>query len=313
MDEAAEPELAPAEEEPAATPSAGLPDWIKAIAGPEPEAPAPGALEEPQAEELPDWLKTVAPSEPEPIPAPPRAEAPTPPAAPPPSSESAEPAESGDDRLARLAGRLAAGRRAKDQEIAQRLEKQRADREAAHREIAQRMEERRSRQVPGTGPLRPGTGMLKSKTGPLAPAEEAETAKQPAPPTPARAVKPASEKPAAEKPAVRTEPAPVPVASHLARARRARGKSPFAGQAHADVLAHGRQRLAEGDLEGAAAALNHLVQGGRKLPEIITELEAATSSNPGATVLYRTLGDAYMRANQLQRALDAYRQALAQM
>ena len=202
-------------------------------------------------------------------------------------------AEGGREKLSRLAEKLAAGRRAKDLEVAERLERQRAEREAAQREVAQKMEERRSRQ-PGTGPLRPGTGPLKPKTGPLPSPEPA--AAEPAAPPPARPAPPA-----------------IRVPSRLTRSRKGRGKSPYAGQPPADLLGQARERAAAGDAAGAADIFGYLIHHGHALPEVIAELESATLNQPNAAPLFQALGDAYMKGNQLQRALDAYRQALAQL
>jgi hypothetical protein len=179
------------------------------------------------------------------------------------------------------------------------------------------MEERRSRQSSGTGPLKPGTGPLKPGTGPLRPGTgpltpetgalkpEGEAAK------PETGPLPPSGRSAPEQPAPRPAPARVP--ARLTRTRKSRGKSPYTGSEHSAVLGLSRQRLAAGDFDAAADSLGHLIHGGHLLPEVIAELEGATFNNPGAITLFRTLGDAYMRDNQLQKALDAYRQALAQL
>jgi cytochrome c-type biogenesis protein CcmH/NrfG len=78
-------------------------------------------------------------------------------------------------------------------------------------------------------------------------------------------------------------------------------------------LAASRQHMLEGQYESAAEGFGHLISQGHMVSEVITELEAFTASRPAVAPLYRTLGDAYMRAGKLQRALDAYRAALTQM
>jgi hypothetical protein len=288
---ATEPE-APPQAEPAPEPVSGLPDWIRAA---EPEAPT---IEPAEAEELPDWIRAAAPPEE----TPPAAAAPAPPTAP-------EPERRGNERLARLAERLAASKRAKEDEVAARLEKQRSDREAAMREVQQKMEERR-RPTPGTGPLRPGTGPLRPGTGML---------KQPAPTTEpeAAAPEPAPE-PTPTAPLAEERPRPAPSTARLVTPTRigrkkGRGKSPFAGQAPDDVFAASRQHLIEGGYEQAAEGFGYLVRKNHMVNEVVMELELFTSSHPGEPVMFSVLGDAYMKSNQMQKALDAYRLALTQM
>ena len=76
------------------------------------------------------------------------------------------------------------------------------------------------------------------------------------------------------------------------------------------MLAVARQRLAEGSFDSAIEVYAELIAGGRILTDIAADLEASVILNPGHPELLRTLGDAYMRDNQLQRALDTYKKAL---
>jgi len=74
-----------------------------------------------------------------------------------------------------------------------------------------------------------------------------------------------------------------------------------------------RQYLTEGDHENAAEAFAFLVAAGQALDEVIGELENFVAANPGAVSLWQVLGDGYMKTDQLQKALDAYRQALGRL
>jgi tetratricopeptide (TPR) repeat protein len=249
--------------------------------------PEPTLAEEPAPEpviEPPDWVK-----------APPVTPAPVSSAPEPPATSTL----SRDDRLARLAERLSAGRRAKEQEVAERLERERAEREAAQREIQQRMEERRARRA------EVGTGTLRRRTEPL-PAAAPEAA--PAPPPASGLARPEPPPAAARPPAVR-----LPTGARLTRRPRKSRKSAFAGQTHTAVLGQAQAALQGNEPTEAQARFEHLIRSGHKLDEVIVELEAYLARNPDSPIFLRLLGDAYMRAGRLQKALDAYREALVKM
>jgi hypothetical protein len=303
------------------------PTWVTAQpvepetpAAPEP-APTPGAatlppslaaaLEE-EAPAAPEAPAQPAPAEPAPAPAPPTEEKP---------------------KLSRLAERLAASRRAKDADIARRFEEQRAQQAAARLEVQRKMEEKRSPRPRGTGPLSaPGTGQLgtgplppKPATGPL-PAKPAtgplpaKPATGPLPPRPVTGpLGGAPEAPEAQ-PAelaqpgeVSRTPRPRPRRSRPVRPRGRLARSPFASQAPENVLALARQFAADGDYENAAEAFGYLVATGQFVDEVITGLERDAAGRRLDPSLLRVLGDGYMKINRLQRALDAYRQALGQL
>jgi cytochrome c-type biogenesis protein CcmH/NrfG len=252
---------------------------------------------------------------------------PTPPAFEAPTGPQATAMLSEDDRLARLADRLGAQRRAKEAEIAARFETQRAQQEAARREIQQRMEQKqaqietvrsstgplRSRTgtgqlaKPGTGPLapKPGTGPLREKPAPTAAAREPEPPVERAEPA-AHAAPAAQTAIPAPKPKYRPKTTPLP------RPRRG-SKSPYAAEAPENVFAQARQQIADGDYETAAEALGYLVSGGHMVEEIIAHVEQYSAQNPTTPPLLQVLGDAYMKDNHLQKALDAYRMALGQL
>ncbi len=65
-------------------------------------------------------------------------------------------------------------------------------------------------------------------------------------------------------------------------------------------------KLSQGDVSGAIKDFEQLLKRGKRLDEIITALEAADSIKPNDPEILQTLGDAYMRADRLQEALDTY-------
>ncbi len=82
----------------------------------------------------------------------------------------------------------------------------------------------------------------------------------------------------------------------------------------AEELAHGeleqaRQALNFGKLEDAAEHYSQLLRQRLMLDEVIADLEAAVHRNPSDATLWQTLGDGYMRNNQLREALDCYTKA----
>jgi cytochrome c-type biogenesis protein CcmH/NrfG len=63
------------------------------------------------------------------------------------------------------------------------------------------------------------------------------------------------------------------------------------------------------NLTEAAQGYKKLIKKGKMLEELIFDLREAQYSHPVDVVIWQTLGDAYMRANRLQDALDAYTKA----
>ena len=234
--------------------------------------------------------------------APPPIVAEPPPPPPPPAKEERRPLE-GTTKLSRLAEQLAARKRAKEDDIAKRFESQRAEKEAAMREIQEKMEQKKR---PGTGslPPRPGTGPLGARpgTGPLG-ARPGTGPLTPPPPAPEPVV---AEPPTPKKKAAPPKPITRPKKGKLA-------KSPYAAQTPSDVLDLAHRAIREGNDDVAVDALSYLIAVGQGLSTVINELESATRARPDAAGLWQVLGDAYMRENHLQKALDAYRQALGQL
>lgn len=79
-----------------------------------------------------------------------------------------------------------------------------------------------------------------------------------------------------------------------------------------DLDARGRalSMLGRGNVDAAADTYQQLIDEGEGLPLVIADLETAVAEHADKPVLNRLLGDAYMRNGQLQKALEAYRQAL---
>jgi tetratricopeptide (TPR) repeat protein len=74
-------------------------------------------------------------------------------------------------------------------------------------------------------------------------------------------------------------------------------------------LANARTWLQAGRPEDALGAYESLIKANQFLDEVVTDLEAASERSPDRRLL-RALGDAYMRQDRLQKALDTYRLAL---
>lgn len=70
-----------------------------------------------------------------------------------------------------------------------------------------------------------------------------------------------------------------------------------------------RQALNYGKLNDAADHYGYLLRRRVMLDEIIADLSAALRRHPQEVTLWQTLGDAYMRNNQLREALDCYTKA----
>jgi hypothetical protein len=115
------------------------------------------------------------------------------------------------------------------------------------------------------------------------PAVPAGAQTQPAVPTPAPAQKPAPGRKGAARPA---EPQPGP-----------------------SVLTQARDELERGDIPAALEHYGKLIKRGKHLEEAIRDLSDSIYRYPVEVGIWQTLGDAYMRANRLKEALDAYNKA----
>lgn len=80
-----------------------------------------------------------------------------------------------------------------------------------------------------------------------------------------------------------------------------------------DQLTVARGAVAAGDVKTAVGTYQTILDSGSGLSILIADLESATMKTPGQMQLQQLLGDAYMQNGQLQKALEAYRQALKVM
>ncbi len=77
----------------------------------------------------------------------------------------------------------------------------------------------------------------------------------------------------------------------------------------AEVLSAAQAALEKSTLNEAMKEYGKLIKRNRLLDEVIHDLREAIYRYPVDVVIWQTLGDAYMRANRLQDALDAYTKA----
>jgi tetratricopeptide (TPR) repeat protein len=105
---------------------------------------------------------------------------------------------------------------------------------------------------------------------------------------------------AVQEPAPPVEPAK-PVAKPKGTGKLSMPMDPVLGQA--------RNELAGSNLNGALESYARLIKKGRFLDEVIYDLRDASYRFPVDVNIWQSLGDAYMRANRLQDALDAYTKA----
>jgi len=75
------------------------------------------------------------------------------------------------------------------------------------------------------------------------------------------------------------------------------------------VLGQARNELNRSNIPGALETYAKLIKKGRYLDEVVFDLREALYRYPVEVSIWQSLGDAYMRANRLQDALDAYTKA----
>ncbi|MBI3174846.1 MAG: tetratricopeptide repeat protein [Chloroflexi bacterium] len=126
--------------------------------------------------------------------------------------------------------------------------------------------------------------------------------------------KPEPPKPVASKPApapkrkpTRVEkPASTPEPTRQAPVRRFTG---MLTPAVDPALAAAQAEMNRGDIPAALEHYGRLIKRGKWLEEIIRDLRDALYRYPVEVTIWQTLGDAFMRENRLQEALDAYTKA----
>jgi len=110
------------------------------------------------------------------------------------------------------------------------------------------------------------------------------------------------------KPAIETEKGqPAPVSVPVVSPRRTAAL--LAEQEAPGRLEQARQALNYGKLNEAADHYGYLLHRRLLIKDVIADLDAAVHRHPGDATLWQTLGDAYMRNNQLREALDCYTRA----
>jgi hypothetical protein len=110
-----------------------------------------------------------------------------------------------------------------------------------------------------------------------------------------------------------TRPEPAPVQPKAARstpkpAARARSTAVMPKSAES-VLGQAQGELSRGDIPSAMEYYTRLIKKGRFLDDAIRDLRDALYRYPVEVSIWQALGDAYMRSNRLQEALDAYTKA----
>jgi tetratricopeptide (TPR) repeat protein len=75
------------------------------------------------------------------------------------------------------------------------------------------------------------------------------------------------------------------------------------------TLGNARNELSRSNIPGALETYSKLIKKGKYLDEVIFDLREALYRYPVEVSIWQSLGDAYMRANRLQDALDSYTKA----
>jgi tetratricopeptide (TPR) repeat protein len=128
------------------------------------------------------------------------------------------------------------------------------------------------------------------------------------PPQPAPEPAPEPEPEPKPKKAPRKEPKPAPPATYVEPVTSLRGTGMLRTPGD-PLLASARTELSRSNIPAALDAYGKLIKKGRYLEEVIYDLREALYRYPVEVSIWQALGDAYMRANQLQDALDAYTKA----
>jgi len=103
------------------------------------------------------------------------------------------------------------------------------------------------------------------------------------------------------------KPAPRTVAAKkIAPKPKSAGES---AQVGVSSLSQAQAEMNRGDIPAALGHYNKLIKKGRYLEEITRDLRDSIYRYPVEVNIWQALGDAYMRANRLQEALDAYNKA----
>jgi len=96
---------------------------------------------------------------------------------------------------------------------------------------------------------------------------------------------------------------PAPPAAAIA------GPLPKVQKQAATLLGSAQAEMGRGNIAASLEIYDRLIHKGKTLTEIIRDLRDALYRYPVEVPIWQALGDAYMRANRLQEALDAYTKA----
>ncbi len=148
---------------------------------------------------------------------------------------------------------------------------------------------------------------------------QGEAEPQTAEPTQPADWQPIEAKPVASPPVSEPEPvveksesvaAPKPKPERKAPARVARPKQEVSSTKVAEAsLTNAQAELGRGNIAASLEIYGKLIRKAKSLEEIIRDLREALYRYPVEVPIWQALGDAYMRANRLQEALDAYTKA----
>jgi tetratricopeptide (TPR) repeat protein len=111
---------------------------------------------------------------------------------------------------------------------------------------------------------------------------------------------------------MQSPPSPEPVEKKKKEApvrKPAAPKKTEAGQGGVGLLNQAKAELDRGDIPEALMHYGKLIKKGKHLEETITHLSDSLYRYPVEVGIWQALGDAYMRANRLKEALDAYNKA----
>jgi len=147
---------------------------------------------------------------------------------------------------------------------------------------------------------------------PTPPAPVALPAAQTPPSPPAPLPPPVTVTPAAAAPAPPALAAEVPAAPppQAVPAPMASAKPKPGARDPGLLLEAARTALAGGEVTQAVTTYSALIKRRAHLPNIIEDLRTAVELNPGAANLWQALGDAYMKNDQVNDAIEAYRRGM---
>ncbi|MFZ5822684.1 MAG: tetratricopeptide repeat protein [Chloroflexota bacterium] len=113
-------------------------------------------------------------------------------------------------------------------------------------------------------------------------------------------------------PVVVLPPVEEKVAPSISREAAAKSRSGMTGMLSSTrdlILSQAQMELSRGNIPAALEIYGKLIKKGRLLDEVIFDLREALYRYPIEVIIWQALGDAYLRANRLQDALDAYTKA----